>query len=260
MAKPSTTINSDHNPTNQVLEASRLDLTWVNGYLDLIASGISLEQFLRRINEEIGQLHAIESCRIFFYDSEGHLAQVTNFGSPHDHQGLRLSRDELHPVTDCARTEEVLAISNNEEFFNRYPTVAWGHGPSIFVPLRVGPLVDGVFVMIFQEGHSIEWDSSTNLQDAIKILAHLAHLINMKTPHSRDHGSTNADSEVTLGLSDRQMVIAKMIAQGMTNRTIARELGFSEATIRYETIKLYERLRVKNRSHAAARIHQLGIG
>jgi len=67
-------------------------------------------------------------------------------------------------------------------------------------------------------------------------------------------------STVSFGLSDRQMVIAKMIAQGMTNRTIAKELGFSEATIRYETIKLYERLRVKNRSHAAARIHQLGIG
>ncbi len=252
MAKLST--QTDHR------SAPLLNLNWVNDYLELIASGISLEQFLRRINEEISRLHPIESCRIFFYDSEGHLAQVTHFGSPHEPHGLRLSRDELHPVTDCARTEEVLAISNSQEFLNRYPTVAWGHGPSIFIPLRVGPLVDGVFVMIFHDGQHMDWENSVELQEAIKVLARLAHLINMKTPHSKDHGSTSADSEVTLGLSDRQMVIAKMIAQGMTNRTIARELGFSEATIRYETIKLYERLRVKNRSHAAARIHQLGIG
>ena len=260
MAKLTTATHSDQHPTSQALGNRRLDLTWVNGYLDLIASGISLDQYLRRITEEIGHLHPIESCRIFFYDSEGYLAQVTHFGSPHDHQGVRLSRDELHPVTDCARTEQVLAIPNNQEFLNRYSTVAWGHGPSIFIPLRVGPLVDGVFAMIFQEGQRIDWDDSSELQDAIKVLAHLSHLINMKTPHSRDHGPSNSDSEVALGLSDRQMVIAKMIAQGMTNRTIARELGFSEATIRYETIKLYERLRVKNRSHAAARIHQLGIG
>ncbi len=260
MAKPSSPSQSTGLKNHPSTEIRRLNLRWVNSHLDLIVSGISLEQFLRRITEEIGQLHPIESCRIFFYDSEGFLAQVTHFGSPHDHQGVRLSRDELHPVTDCARTEEVLAISNSQEFINRYPTVAWGHGPSIFVPLRVGPLVDGVFVMVFQEGQLIDWDQSTDLQEAIKVLAHLSHLINMKTPHSKDHGHSNSDSEVALGLSDRQMVIAKMIAQGMTNRTIARELGFSEATIRYETIKLYERLRVKNRSHAAARIHQLGIG
>lgn len=256
MGKPPTAIQGSR-PNSASLQ---LDLTWVKGYLDLIASGITLEQFLRLISDEIGALHPIDYCQIFFYDQEGHLAPTTTFGLVTDHHGGRLSRDELHPVTDCARTEETLAIPSNNEFLRRYPSVDWGHGPSIFIPLRIGPLVDGVFAIFFRKGQSIDWNQSSALQEAITIIAHLSHLINMKTPHARDHGPTNSDSEVTLGLSDRQMVIAKMIAQGMTNRTIARELGFSEATIRYETIKLYERLRVKNRSHAAARIHQLGLG
>jgi DNA-binding NarL/FixJ family response regulator len=119
--------------------------------------------------------------------------------------------------------------------------------------------VDGVFAMVFIRDHSIDWSENLELQEAIYVIAQLAHLISHKGSLARESGPAT-DPSMNLGLSDRQMVIAKMIAQGMTNRAIARELGFSEATIRYETIKLYERLRVKNRSHAAARIHQLGIG
>lgn len=66
-------------------------------------------------------------------------------------------------------------------------------------------------------------------------------------------GSTLAD----IKLSQRQLQIAEMIADGMTNRQISRQLGYTEATIRYETIKLYERLRVKNRAQASSRIREL---
>jgi DNA-binding CsgD family transcriptional regulator len=237
-----------------------LDLSWVKGYLDLIASGVSVEQLLRRSHEEIGSFHPIAFSQIFAFDREGHLAPKMTFGLPHESQhGLSLAKDDLHPVTDCARTEDTLAIPSHSEYLNRYPSVQWGNGPSIYVPLRVGPLVDGVFAMVFRRDHSIEWSENLELQEAIYVIAQLAHLIGHRGSLAMDSSST-VDPSLSLGLSDRQMVIAKMIAQGMTNRTIAKELGFSEATIRYETIKLYERLRVKNRSHAAARIHQLGIG
>ena len=256
MAQPSESTR-EGSETAQALE---LDLSWVRGYLDLIASGVSLDQFLRRIHEEIGYLFKVRYLQIFFYDQEGHLVPTTTFGVAPEQQPHPLAKDDLHPVTDCARTEEILAIPTHVEYVNRYSTLTWGNGPSLFVPLRVGPLVDGVFAMVFERDETIDWSAKSRIQEAIVVMAQLSHLINMRTPHTRDLGPAHSDSDVTLGLSDRQMVIAKMIAQGMTNRNIARELGFSEATIRYETIKLYERLRVKNRSHAAARIHQLGIG
>jgi DNA-binding NarL/FixJ family response regulator len=58
-------------------------------------------------------------------------------------------------------------------------------------------------------------------------------------------------------MSDRQLSIAKMIADGLTNREIAKTLNFSESTARYETIKIYERLQVKNRAQAAAMVRSL---
>lgn len=235
------------------------DLSWAKGYLDLIASGVSLDQLLRHSHEEISTRYPIAFSQIFTFDQEGHLTPSTTFGTTFDgHGSFRLSKDQLHPVTDCARTEDSLAVPSHSEFQARYPKLGWGNGPSIFIPLRVGLLVDSVFAMVFQESQKIDWNENLPLHEAIYVIAQLAHLIGNKPSHLREAAGA-ADSTTTLGLSDRQLVIAKMIAQGMTNKTIAQELGFSEATIRYETIKLYERLRVKNRSHAAARIHQLGI-
>lgn len=57
-------------------------------------------------------------------------------------------------------------------------------------------------------------------------------------------------------MSARQIRIAEMIADGATNREIAQTLNFSESTARYETIKIYERLQVKNRAQAASMIRR----
>lgn len=77
----------------------------------------------------------------------------------------------------------------------------------------------------------------------------------------RIDNSTNLEDSLDLQkifhMSDRQLSIAKMIADGLTNREIAKALNFSESTARYETIKIYERLQVKNRAQAAATIRSL---
>lgn len=253
-------IQTDTTRAQSKSDAPALNVAWLNGLLTLIASGITLEQFFRRVSEELRYPYGIASIQIFGFDREGHLARLNEFGDGAMTEAQRLLRDQLHPVTDCARTEEALAIADQREFELRYPQLTGIEGPALFVPLRLGPLVDGVFAITFDKKHSIDWNVDTQLHEALLSVAHLAHLIKLKSPHLANTSAPSAESEVSLGLSDRQLVIARMIAQGMTNRSIARELGFSEATIRYETIKLYERLRVKNRSHAAARIHQLGIG
>ncbi len=62
------------------------------------------------------------------------------------------------------------------------------------------------------------------------------------------------DLRATYHMSGRQIQIAEMIADGMTNKEIAQALSFSESTARYETIKIYERLQVKNRAQASSMI------
>lgn len=51
-------------------------------------------------------------------------------------------------------------------------------------------------------------------------------------------------------LSDRQIQILKQVALGKTNAQIAREIGFSESTVRQETIDIYRKLEVSDRKRA----------
>jgi DNA-binding NarL/FixJ family response regulator len=64
--------------------------------------------------------------------------------------------------------------------------------------------------------------------------------------------SQTSELQTKYQMSDRQVEIARLLTDGATNREIAKKLFFSESSARYETIKIYERLRVKNRAQAAA--------
>lgn len=52
-------------------------------------------------------------------------------------------------------------------------------------------------------------------------------------------------------LTERQQVILRLISQGKTNRNIAEQLGYSESTVRQETMKIFAKLGCSHRSEAA---------
>lgn len=79
---------------------------------------------------------------------------------------------------------------------------------------------------------------------------------NTKNIFPTDHFALNKDLQLTPKLRK----IAVMISQGKTNSEIARELSYSESAARYETVKLYAMLRVKNRAEAGAAINRLNLG
>lgn len=79
------------------------------------------------------------------------------------------------------------------------------------------------------------------------------------------HASTIARRDVTADpteklsqiLGRRQREILKLIADGMTNAQIGSELGFSESTIRQDTMKIYEAFGVTGRKEAIAKYRAL---
>jgi len=52
-------------------------------------------------------------------------------------------------------------------------------------------------------------------------------------------------------LTERQYQILELMAQEKTNLAISQILGFSESTIRQESIRIYEKLRCDGRKEAA---------
>ena len=70
-------------------------------------------------------------------------------------------------------------------------------------------------------------------------------------------GGTPRRSDVTL--SPRQLQVLHLLAQEKTNRSIALDLGYSESTIRQETLRLYRALNVNSRSDAVSVGTSIGL-
>lgn len=60
-------------------------------------------------------------------------------------------------------------------------------------------------------------------------------------------------------LSNRETHILKEVAEGLSNKQIARRLGISEKTVRNHLVSVYGKLRATNRTHAVMLAIRLGL-
>jgi len=74
-----------------------------------------------------------------------------------------------------------------------------------------------------------------------------------------ENGNNTTHAAESTDLTPRQSTILQLIAQGMKNREIAFTIGFSESTVRLDTIEIYRKLGVQGRHEAARVALRLGI-
>jgi ATP/maltotriose-dependent transcriptional regulator MalT len=63
----------------------------------------------------------------------------------------------------------------------------------------------------------------------------------------------------TLGVSDREFEVLTLLAQGRSNKEIAKQLGVSPNTVKTHVASLFEKLESKRRTEAISRARELGI-
>lgn len=69
----------------------------------------------------------------------------------------------------------------------------------------------------------------------------------------------NPQAVAGLGLSPREVEVLAALANGETNKAIARRLGLSPNTVKTHVARLFAKLEAGNRATAIARARQLGI-
>ncbi len=70
---------------------------------------------------------------------------------------------------------------------------------------------------------------------------------------------TDSDPGENFQLTERQMEVLKLVAQGMVYKEIGDRLGLSERTIKYHMAKIMEKLHLENRTQVIALASQLGM-
>ncbi len=82
------------------------------------------------------------------------------------------------------------------------------------------------------------------------------------TRRAKDAGKVEKDTEVACqdhSLSERELSVLRLMAQGMSNQEIADQLYISIHTVKTHSSNLFSKLDVRNRTMAVARARNMGI-
>jgi LuxR family maltose regulon positive regulatory protein len=73
--------------------------------------------------------------------------------------------------------------------------------------------------------------------------------------------SSNRKSSIENGqsLSSRETEVLQLIAQGLTNKEIAKKLVIAPSTAKRHTVNIYNKLGISNRAEATTKAYELGI-
>ena len=79
-----------------------------------------------------------------------------------------------------------------------------------------------------------------------------------RAPHAVPF-EANTQVQQTLGISEREMQVLKLLADGRSNKEIASDLDVSPNTVKTHIARLFEKLEVRRRTEAILRARELGM-
>ena len=159
------------------------------------------------------------------------------------------------PLCQAIRNNEILIIPSIETWNERYPDylnapLRHGWQAMITLPIQINSSPIGSISLTFNEPIEI----CEEFEQFAKAISSIISLQLTRVPHGR-LGSLDLappGGQVPDFLSKRQIQILRHIAENLTNAQIAKILGYSESTIRHETMKIYELLQVRGRKEAVS--------
>jgi len=166
---------------------------------------------------------------------------------------------EKYPMTDALRTRRTIWVNTLPDWGSDYPLLAPHKLPTedktfICVPIEkcnTPVAVLGVFCRPV-----IQLD--TEIDSYIGAISSLISLYLYRYIDT-EHTQRISNKKFTIGergardqkLTERQILILRLISENRTNILISELLGYSESTIRQETIKIYAKLDCNGREEAA---------
>ena len=234
------------------------------------------DEIAQQLVLDLLKVHQPKSTVITLFGVDGALHAVGAFGVTAKSLEVfkSMSLWDASPMADAIRRNDTVILRTTEDVTARYPWLGTRGRPA--EPLAAAPLAlmnqqVGAIQITFAEPP----DESALLADLAGLTAVLALYLSL----IRSHGGTNprpghihaADvlpaaskllEPTATGLpapepavaapllTDRQVEILRLMARGLTNVQIAKRVGFSESTVRQETMAIYRALDVRGRRAA----------
>ncbi len=185
----------------------------------------------------------IQGAHLLSIDDSSHFHQIASYGL-----GLN-GVDESTMWSDNGLGKAVRSKSSVHET----KTELVDSGSLYVLPLMRNKLPIGCLALVLGAG-SKEAPLVNFLEPIVSKVG--AYLVSLTRPNGQGLKRTAGDPE---DLTSRQIKIIELMAEGLVNAEIAKELLLSESTIRQETVRIYRALGVPNRTEAAKKARNLGL-
>jgi DNA-binding CsgD family transcriptional regulator len=238
-------------------------------FTTFVSSKPSMDEIAQQLVLSTLSKYEPRAAVLYSFHSDGFVTLTGSFGLPavgtnvHEAQSIW----KTTPAVDAIREDRPLNINSIDEMQSRYPHLL---NDTLFeVPLSVWPLKLGsarmgalqVRLIAPQESDSF----MAELRGVSTILSLYLGLRNQERAvntsisnrgferHDRrtalpDGGAADSRQDA---LTARQLTILSLLVDGLTNPQIAQRIGFSESTVRQETMSIYRLLGVGDRRQAA---------
>ena len=185
---------------------------------------------------------------------DGMVRPIDSFGfSEEQMQGWKeFPLSEKLPISDSIRNDQLVWLADREDWEREYPELSkypGDHPTKTFIAISVdihGAPAGALGIMSRSQVHP-----TPELISFVAAIGGLIGLYLSRVSQGRFaqivRGNEGVNGEF---LSPRQMRILDLMAQSFTNPQIAKELGFSESTVRQETMRIYQILQVSGRKEA----------
>mgnify|MGYP006266339623 CR=1 FL=1 len=154
------------------------------------------------------------------------------------------------PFTECVRNRQKVWLNGREEWELQYPMLKeFPLSPELKTFINIPLQVEGHPIAALGLSSRKDIPHSASVTSYINAVSGIVGIYAQNLPEFRGARQEGTSRRV---LSRRQNNIINLIREKLTNREIGDELGYSESTIRQETMRIYQILHVNNRREAAA--------
>lgn len=222
--------------------------------------------------DEVAQFFVLDSFRehkpraslISVFDSSGNVSTAGSFGYPPDvvRALKRMSLWDRSPAVDAIRDGEPIVLNDRSSLVGEYPWLENHDGllnPTIAWPLTLGTQRLGSLQLQFAD--SVKYDDVAPTFTATTPILGLYLSLRSSVPTMSEgerptSSPRSGNGQVETELTARQLRILHLLAEGLTNPQIAARIGFSDSTVRQETMAIYRFLGADGRRDA---VHIAGL-
>jgi DNA-binding CsgD family transcriptional regulator len=227
----------------------KVELGRIESILDALLKSESIQDFSRSIVHSDITDGSVQGCHFYSLDAESHIKPISGYGRTYLDTEIALSAWDDDPIAACIR---------NKEFEFQTPSKEQDRGV-LAIPLLKDSIPVGALALVMDVENKKLPIQESLIPVLMKIGAYCLAAYAGSSNRSTDNFSATPRESNGEDLTSRQIKILELMADGLVNVEIARDLMLSESTIRQETVRIYRALGVPNRSEAAKKGRAVGL-